>query len=146
MVVSCSESSKDIKPVVFDVYNGYFVKNDVTPDNEVLYFISSQYNDFDKYFGMAAIMSKQKWIEDNNLANQMIIAVANKVDNNTESVKIDSVQMQNNTVYIDYTITALKNPTTYTSRHLSVIVAAVRNVKKAIFREAGREVKQIDLK
>lgn len=144
---SCGSADKEVKPVVFDVYKNYFFKNDTTcADNLPYYMAFTKFKNFEEYFGSAATMSKQKWIDPNSLANQIIIAVVDKVGNTTQDIKIESIKKKGDTLYVDYTITKRNEPVSFTSRYCAVAVAAARNIEKVIFSTEGNEVYQLDVK
>jgi hypothetical protein len=103
----------------------YPLRNDVIPEDEMFYLVSAKYANFNKYFSLAATMSRQKWIEQNNLGNQYIIAIADKANNTIEKIIIESINRQGNILHVAYTITKKPDkPTGSTSRQNAVVVAA----------------------
>ena len=133
VLLSCGGSKKEAVNINFENYKSYFLKNDVVTDDEIFYFASDKLIEFDKYFSPAATMSRQKWIDDDNLMNQTIISIVNKTDGDTEKVEIKSVKYQGNTLFIDYTINKSEQPASLTTRKNVVAVVAARNLKNASF-------------
>lgn len=143
LTLSCSGATKRVEKQAFDTYEGYFVKQGIVPDDELLYFASSDLGDFDGYFGMAATMSKQKWIEKADLPNKLIVAIANKADSTTQSLVIESINRQGDILQVNYQINKLDTPASFVSRYCKVALVPAHGVKQVTFYEGGKEVKQI---
>ncbi len=98
---SCKSSSESVsgKKVAYQVANRYFVNNSVT--GAVPAKIATQ-QDFDKYFGAAAVMGKNGTPTQIDFSRQFVVAISQPVTNVDTEIRTTSIRKEEGTLKVYY--------------------------------------------
>jgi hypothetical protein len=131
------------KKVDFEVYKPYFEKNNSGLKGEPTYTILQTRESFDKVFGPARVMGKQKFLPKDAFEKQMVVT-AIKRGSTLWMYKVENVTADEGTLYIQY---EAKGEESKTAKYKSPLIVAVDKgkYKKVIFIENGKKVSTLDI-
>ncbi len=132
-------TSRDIE---FSKLNNFFVRNDVVLTSFENQFVINDKNEFDKMFGMARTMGNT--ITPVDFSKYFVAAIIMDETGRETELNIQSVQEQNNDLYIKYTIE--RGPErSYTSIPFDAVKIERGNYKSIMFYEVNTLKKTISL-
>jgi phosphate transport system substrate-binding protein len=131
------------KKVDFEVYKSYFEKNNSGLKGELTYTVLKTREAFDKVFGPARVMGKQKFLPKDALEKQMVVTVI-KRGSTLWKYNVEKVTADDDTLYIQYEATGEESKT---AKYKSPLIVAVgkEKYKKVVFLENGKKVKTLEL-
>ena len=131
------------KKVKYERYNGYFEKNSSGLTGGSSYLVFTNRDAFDKVFGVARVIGKQKFLPKDALEKQMVVTVI-KRGSTLWKYNVEKVTEDDDTLYIQYEATGEESKT---AKYKSPLIVAVDKgkYKKVIFIENGKKVSTLDI-
>ena len=106
LATACSSTSKienQAYPIYFDEMYNYYVLNTIEDKQEKHLFINNQ-QEFDRYFGAAAVMGPNGRPTPVDFKTQYVVAIVMPTTNRATTVSVHDVAMTGNTVVISYRV------------------------------------------
>ena len=143
MITTTTRATEETK-LAFDTYTGYFVSNKFEPDAAASFVIINDQAEFDKVFGVAAVMEdKSHRLPEEAFKSNMIVA-AIKRGNASCEYKVESVTVEKGVVTLQYTVTSTATPETTYACPL-IISISKGDYKAVVFKEDGKQVKKVKI-
>jgi hypothetical protein len=143
MIATTTRATEETK-LAFDTYTGYFVSNKFEPDAAASYVIINDQAEFDKVFGVAAVMEdKSHRLPEEAFKSNMIVATIKRGNASCE-YKVESVTVEKGVVTLQYTVTSEATPETTYACPLIVSISK-GDYKAVVFKEDGKQVKKVKI-
>ncbi len=131
---NCSTTNKNTEEdiIPYSIAERYFVNNDI--EDKLIELTITTQDEFDKYFGMAAVMGENGRPTDIDFAKQYVIAIILPSSQNAASVSVTKLSEQDNSLKIEYHVTKGEEQS-FTSRTPLLLILDKKYSAKAIFEQ-----------